>query len=180
MVELVTRAEWTRRTAELGPTVSGTASYNIPSDVDRILHLAVAGSPWAASDEQTEQEIAAHTVVRRARGLYATTFSSTGVEQITLSPTPETSGDTIAALVVYVPTLLSDSDETSLAKIPTRFHRAIVDYAAGIGFGSDEDNVDLKTYHLSEFERRLEDLKGLRLSRLSRNPVQMKIRGVHY
>jgi hypothetical protein len=58
-------------------------------------------------------------------------------------------------------------------------HRAIVDYAAALAFGSIEDNPDLRDSYDQQFERRLADLRRLRRSRTGRGPRTMKVVGYH-
>jgi hypothetical protein len=65
--------------------------------------LSVDGKPYSSYDEEGVQEIVTESIPIGVRGVYYTTFSVTGVEQISLYRTPTVAGSSVRALIVYRP-----------------------------------------------------------------------------
>ncbi len=171
------RAEWTRATIELGPTVLGTQFYVLPTTVDRILKVYVGDVGYEPTDEDTIKLLNTGAVLSRSNGFYWIHYDATGTQQVGLYPSPGASGTTIQALVVQPPAELDDDADVPV--VPTRFHRAICDYAAAQAFGSLEDNPELRTFYENEFDGKVQDLGKLRQSRQHRGVIQLKIQGYH-
>ena len=160
------RSDWTQRTAEIGPTVNGTAIYGVPSNFHRLRNLSVGGVPYQrVPDRQTAEEILAGTLAFRAPGIYWVHFDDFSVEYIQISPAPDSDGVSITGRIVFIPNDMDDdSDEPAL---PAFAHRGIVDDAAAQAYGLDEDNVELTQFYTARFEQRVAELRALRRARAS-------------
>lgn len=111
-------------------------------------------------------------------GLWTINFQTDGDDEVTLWPTPSEAGLTITADAVIEPTALANP--TDEPKVPERFRRALVDYAAAHAFGGEEDNPELRRFYQEEYDVRLSRLRQLRMSREGSGVVQMQVEGWHY
>lgn len=179
-VELCVRAEWTRKKADIGPTVADQATYAVPSDYHRGLTLTISGRTYTATDEEDGDEL---TVDRRwlppGTGVYWTDHDDEGNEVIGVHPTPASDGLEALLRYVYRPAVLvEDDDEPSV--LPIEFRRGIVEYAKSLAYGALEDNSEQEAFYLDKFERIAARLAALRVSRHGRGPAQMRVQGVHW
>lgn len=172
--ELCVRSEWTRSNVVLGPTVSDTIAYNLPSTVHKPLSLYVDGYLYTPADERVIRQIETGELRQRAFGFWWISFTSSGVEQVSLYPTPSSAVDLTLLAVVYPDEMTDDTDEPA---VPSDFHRAVVDYIAAISLGGSEDNFELRLSYQEQFERQVGRLRRHRLSRTGRGPVEMRIAG---
>lgn len=164
--ELAVRSEFLQRTADLGPTVSGTNSYSVPANMHRIMFLSLGTTPYVrAKNRQYTEEIAAGTRALRAPGVYWIHRDGLGAEYVNLYPAPTSSGTSINARIVFIPGDLSSGTDVPI--VPTFSHRAIVDYAAAQAYALAEDNTDLANQFMADFERRLGQVKELVRGRAS-------------
>lgn len=177
------RGEWTRATLEFGPTVADQADYTLPASLngeagERILEVTVDGRDYGLGSPEKGRGLQLGDLFLRGYGLAWISHDSSANEQLSLYPTPTESGLSISALCVVEPEELSDSNLT--VKLPYRFRSAIVDYAAAQGFGSDEDNAELRTFYEQRFEDKVAELLALRNSRARRGGAQIQIEGIHF
>lgn len=175
--ELCVRAEWTRATVSIGPTVADQAAYSLPSTVARPLKLYVNGLPgWEPSDEETALRLASNDLYLRARGIWYISYSSAGAESIVLYPTPDEAGQSISLVAVVYPTEMS-TDASSPAS-PADFNRYLLAYAKGTALGEIEDAAELQAFHMTQFEEGVARLRARRTSRVGHGPIQARIAGV--
>lgn len=172
------RSEFTRKTADIGPTVLDQAAYALPADFDRGLRLTVDAVPYRLSDQEDGEELALNNRQFGSQAIYYQSFDSSGTEQYSLYPAPATAGLTIALTYVFTPADLSAGSDTP--SVPARFHRAITDYARGEAFGVLEDNPELEQFYKDKFEAKVGELAQLRIARAGRGPAQMRVSGVHW
>jgi hypothetical protein len=176
---LVTDSEWLRVLASAGPTVAGTAAYALPTGTYRVLRLEVNRIPYEHTDERTAREFEAGSLYYRlpsGSGFYWLSNSS-GTDQISLYPTPTTSGLSVYADVVKEPTELSGGSDVPV--VPARFHRAIVEYVKWVAYRSLEDDLDAGADAKNEYDRYVAELRALRNSRGGRAPMRPRIVGIH-
>jgi hypothetical protein len=142
---------------------------------DRILEVIVDGDEYLrGTASQARQLEAGNFYLNGAEGIYYLANNAAGDEALAIWPKPDTAGLTIVARAVIEPVELTGTDEP---KVPPRFRRAIVDYAAAMAFATQEDNPELRSYYQQEFDVRVSRLKQLRLSREGGGVVQMAIEG---
>jgi hypothetical protein len=178
--ELCVRSEWTRANLSLGPLVDGQAAYTLPATVNRVLKVKINGKPLLPADEETVDQIKADDLrlASGAHGLYWLSFNASGVESVSVYPTPgltDVGLSLIANCVVYPAVMDDDNDPPA---VPTDFHRAVRDYAAAKAYGFREDNIELRAFHDQEFENAVERLRRLRFARVGRGHTRMRIEGV--
>ncbi len=159
--KLATESEWYKAERELGPTVADQAAYALPTDVYRVLELEVGGYEYKPGDRKQIARLNRHEIVLTpgTAGLWWRSYSSSNVQQISLYPTPGTAGTSIIAYVIERPALMTDDADVPV--VPEEFRQAIVDYAAGIGFGGDEDNADMRVFYQDQFDRRVIELRKM-------------------
>lgn len=167
--ELCTRSTWTRKQVEFGPTVIAQAAYTPPASFsasvgERLLSVWVNSLPYRRVDPEQQLEIAQGDRALRDYGIYWISFTSAGVEQVSIYPAPTVAGQSIIGRVVVEPTALSSG--TDIPTVPARFHRAIVDYAAARGFELQND-ADSQASYQAAFDAAVADLTALRLTRES-------------
>jgi hypothetical protein len=170
------RAEWTRATLELGPTVDGQATYAFPADASRILTLKVGGYPLAPGDAGMVDDLILDRAYLRAYGIWYLEHEADGDEVVRIYPTPgpTAAGQALSAYCIVVPEDLELEDEP---KVPADFQSGIRDYAAALIYGYTEDTFDLRQMHYGEFERQTNRLRALRMSRRGRGGVRMRVEG---
>ena len=173
--ELAIRAEWTRKTANIGPTVVDQAAYALPADLDRILRLSVNGEPYVPNDEEDAENLTLGDRSLSAYGAYRLTWDSLGAEKVSLYPVPSTAGLAVNLLYVYEPADMSnDTDEP---KVPKRFRRAIADYAKAEALSGSEEDLESHAYYKARFEEKVQELSELRVKREGRSARQVRIVG---
>lgn len=158
-MELTTQSEWLRVTENIGPTQNGVFSYPLPANFWTVKKVTVSGVPYASATEETVDQIVGGRL-RATGALYYLTFDDMGGEQLSLYPVPTAPTPLVLRYVARPPTLVSDEDVPVVPKI-----RGIIDYAASIGFGSDEDNAELRTFYKQQFDIAVAELKRLRRNR---------------
>ena len=179
--ELTARAEWSR-VYYTDTTVADQEDYTLPANLYRILDVQLSGIPqYLATDEEIAHIRAGNLIQNRdytGSNLYWLEGNSSGVDHLTLYPTPTDAGNTILLIYVSIPAALEDDDDTPV--IPSTFHRAIVNYAAARAYELLEDDKDLADRHTLDFETGVERLRRLRYSRKGRGATQLRVSGTHY
>jgi hypothetical protein len=172
--ELTVRGEWRRAELELGPTVAGQESYEVPNGVARIRKLYVNGRQFVPIDEAQATKLKLNDLLLRSYGAYWLSFQD-AVESVSLYPAPSTADLPIMATVaLYPPDLIEDEQEPI---VPNDYRRAIVDYAAALAYGYQEDNPELRVFHMDEFDKAVAKLRRHRYTRGAAGPVQMRVTG---
>lgn len=178
--ELYTQAEWGRALVST-TTVAGQVPYAIPqlddSTGERVLKVWVDNLPYEQSSDDQTGNLAIGDLRLDGYGLYYLRGSESGDEFLFLYPTPTVSGKAIDILLVREPAPLTLS--TDVPKLPARFHRAIVDYAASQAYGA-AGNPDAQAFYQERFNAKVVELFRLRNARAGRGPVQMQVEGWHY
>lgn len=176
-IKLVCESGWNR--ANITYTgVTDQEAYELDSSIYRILKVFVGGYVYSPQDEESIVRQKVNEIWRRGNGTFWLSFDEVGAESLSIYPTA-TEDDEIVVLSIVRPALLENDDDEPSA-CPREFQRGIVDYAAAIALGSVEDAVDLRAFHMQEFERALAGLAALRNSRVGQGPRQVRVQGIHY
>jgi hypothetical protein len=173
---MVAEADYRRKVASLGTTVSGTAAYNIASDVIDIRQA------WIGSDlyERTSYDVVRDLVAGRRDlvgdgGVFAPYDDSSGVPQIVFYPTPSTTGDTITAEESY-----QSSDLTYGSAAATILPSHLMSYLAD-GVLADvydyQAREDMADKYESRFEAGIDKLRRYKNSRVGSGPGRISLRG---
>jgi hypothetical protein len=178
--ELVTRSEWGKALVSV-PTVANQAAYALAAESanlgERILRLWADGKQLDQSSESEARSVALGNQILNSDGLYWISFDAAGVEKVSIYPAPTEDGLLIEVELVPEPAPLANPTDTP--KLPKRFHRAIVDYAASEAYAANGDQ-DRQVYFQQRFEGKVADLSILRNSRQGRGVVQMQVENWHY
>lgn len=175
--EAVARSEWRRAIINLGPTVAGTASYTLPTNVVRILAGLQIGTaeyhPIGQSDLWGAQSGRLHITPA-----WRLSYTSTGTRQIILDDPPDTSGDAINALVALLPDTLTANDSPIF---PEDLHPGLVDGAAATGLSRYAEQRSAAEWHEARFREMIQELKR-RASTMGQptGPVQVGVFGYHF
>jgi hypothetical protein len=173
---LVCRAEWLRAGLELGPTAADQEAYSLSGAIHRVRKLKVDGTPYLASSEEQVDELKQNWKSLRCAGVYWISFDGDAAESVSLYPLPTQAGLSIKALCsVYPAILVNDDDEP---QVPCEYRRAIVDYAAALAYGYQEDNPELRGFHEDEFNNAVAGLRRLRTAKQAAGPVQVRVAGM--
>ena len=164
-------------TTALTTTVADTAAYTATAGVVDIDAVLVDGQPYEnVSRSQYEGVIAGHVYASGARW-YTTNFTSAGVLQIVLYPTPSESG--LAITVREVKQIVAPTWASDDPVFPEDFDYALEN--AGIAIGKarlDEELVDADWFR-GQFEGDILRLKRRRSGR-SGGVRQIGIAGYHF
>jgi hypothetical protein len=174
--ELCTQAGWTRANVTVGPTVADQVAYALPAEVFEVLTVYVNGLPYDLAGEDDVAEIGFGTYRLRVRGVWWISYAASGVESISLYPTPSEALSLTVNAVVYPDPMVADTDTPAC---PTGWDRALHEYVQAVSIGGSEDDMDRKQLHMDEFDRQVARLRQHRIRRSSgtRGAV-MRIRGV--
>lgn len=174
-IKLATQSGWNRATLDF-TAVTDQEFYPLPESVYDIRQVFVGGRPYGYQDEKTVRRIEDTALTLRGNGIFWQTFNADAEEGIGLYPTVE-EGTAIAVIAVVRPEPLTEDEDVPSA-VPPEFRRGIIDYAAAQSYNV-EDNVELRSFYQTEFDRTVSELKQMRLTRVQSGPVQVRVVGVH-
>lgn len=198
--ELCVRAEWTRATFDIGPTVAGQRDYAIPPAITagqddgsaeeggaegeetvergavyRPLRVWVAGALYTPTSDEEIDGILGDRLRLKASGLWWLSEDEDGVEEFSLYPTPSQSGLSVVARCIVFP--LNLREDTDVFQPPEDFHQAPIYYAAARSLGGSEDDLEARAYYMDQYDGLVGRLKRLRKSRTGMGPVRMRLEG---
>ena len=174
--EFCVQSGWTQGAVDLGPTVADQAAYELPEEVYEPLEVYVNDRPYDAATKRIVKEIGAGTYRLRARGVWWLSVDATGVQSISVYPTPSEALPLEADCVVYPPAM---EDDTDTPAAPKNFHRALHEYVQAISLGGSEDDLERKQVHMDEFERQAARCRQHRIRRKSGSGgAQMRVVGL--
>lgn len=171
---LVADSLWRKAVVTIANTVAGTSAYALSDDVVDLEWARINGvrhyRVGTGELEDVRDGIRSKT---GSGGLFAPTFSATGVESIDLYPTPAASGLAIEALcALQAPELDDDAD---VPAVPLDFHEDLADAAIAYGLRRlDERLQDAAAYEQS-FLIRVEELRRRRNSRQGSGPSRIAL-----
>jgi hypothetical protein len=171
-------AECFRKSAVVaGGTVANQAAYSRPTDLVRAYSVTVDGVTYEGAQHDDIAGIANGTLLVSGPGLLFTeTVDAAGVEQLTLSPTPSSSGDVIEVYGAYRPPALLIDNSVPL-RIDDEAEEGLLAgvYATALSRPS-EARFDLATPHEQVFQAAAEALRLRTKRRLRpRGPVQIRL-----
>lgn len=175
--ELCARAEWLQATLNFGPTVAGQQAYDVPSNVEKYLRVAVNAVPFHKVDEaqvQWTNDGVLVYLVESGSGAYYSMSDAAGVEKLVLFPTPGVDGQAISVTSVLTP---PDITEDVNPVTPIRFDCFIFAWAGWKAYEAQQDNPEMGAYYAQQFEDGVAQLRLLRYSRAGREPFVAKVAG---
>lgn len=173
---LVGGAKWRKLERDLGPTVVDQARYTLADDVVDVLSVRVGGSaPYRLISIEDLWELQSGESFRTTtRGLFAPAYDDDSeAEAVELSPTPDTAGLAVKALVAVLPPALGVSDTP---KVPEDFHMTGIK-AGVIADGLkliDEQHAEGQVWE-GEFTDAVERLRRRRVGRVGRGPAAIRL-----
>lgn len=183
--ELCAESAYTQAQREFGPTVAGTADYELEDDVIRVKALRLEGSrPWIPLklEDIWDLEAGAATFSLGAVGGFAETWtefgtsSAEGLPRVKLYPTPGESGQTIKTLCIIRPAPLDVSSDLP-PHLPDDFHEYVVEGAIALGLRRDDEREDGAAPYEARFKEAIQRLAARQRKRVGRGPIQARVSG---
>jgi hypothetical protein len=174
---MVADSHWLTEKITLGPIVAGTNHYALPVNVVQLLNVRVNGYAYdrKSADEIDDLGISDAWVRGRYRGFYSPEWTSAGVGEILIWPTPTTVVP-FTARVAIVPepmTNLTAAGEYPL--LPVDFHEDLVDGALATVFRRDDERLGEADQLEARFVGRIHDLRGRKKSRVGGGIARVKL-----
>lgn len=179
--QLSARAFWFSEEVSLGNTVNGQERYSVADDVVRIEELLVGSAIYpAVSTRQLYKLKAGHLALSftAGTGVFAPTFSATGVESVALFPVPSSSGTAITAFGSVLPAALSAP--TDVPVIPEDFHEYIRDGAIATGLALVDERVQEADRFETRYEFGVQQLGRRKNMRMAPSPVRAQLAGENF
>lgn len=172
---MVVEGEWIKSRVTIGATQVGEPTYAIDPDIAQLLSVRVNGYRMEQEGADDLEDLNAHDayVVGRTRGFFAADFSTAGLGQIRIYPTPTVAGQAITGRAIMLPPdLVNDADYPSL---PADFHEDLVDGAMATVLLRDDERLS-DAFALEErFRARIKELRGRGKRRIGSGPARIKL-----
>ena len=177
--QLVVKAKWDTRGAQLGNTVIGQADYTLDPNIVDLEKLKVGTKRYRGTgiDEMWDLQNTDATLVPGVAGVFALTYGSDGTPQFSLYPTPDAVA-AIGALAIYTPGDLTADGDYPI--VPEDLHEAIADGAIALGYRLRSENAQEAAEFETRFQTAIGELRARKNTRGAGGPVQIGIRGYHW
>ena len=178
--KMVVRARAYRKSVSVGPTVSGTSDYLLPTDLVEVLEVNVGGLPYGRGTH-TDLAYGAQgwLVLDGIGGIISSEETASGGAEIALYPTPTSSGSTITVRGVFRPSSLTVGVDTTIL-VPDEFLDSLVSGAIATGLARQEYRPDLAQSFEQDYESACEEWRRqLRRRYRGAGPTPIRIRGVN-
>ena len=178
--KMVVRARAYRKSVSVGPTVSGTSDYLLPTDLVEVLEVNVGGLPYGRGTH-TDLSYGAQgwLVLDGIGGIISSEENASGGAEIALYPTPTSSGSTITVRGVFRPATLTVGVDTTIL-VPDEFLDSLVSGAIATGLARQEYRPDLAQSFEQDYEAACEEWRRqLRRRYRGAGPTPIRIRGVN-
>jgi hypothetical protein len=176
---LASISKWVETEVELGPTVIDQELYEVDANIVDLSELIVGEAPYLRVGQRQFFRLKAGTLrlSSDANGAFAPRFTSAGLKQFGLYPTPDAAGDTILGFASITP---EDLTGTEVPPFPDDLERAVLDGAKVVLYQDVDENPEEAAIYDDRFRLAAEDLRRRRNSRLGSGPVQILKKGVHW
>lgn len=175
---LAIRSDWTRQFLPLGATVANQSAYTLPSAVAEIHELKVGTTPYTRMGVQSLWDLQGSiTSIEGTGGVYAPSYTATGIEGIEIYPTPAEVA-TITADVTAVPADLGGPRDCPI--VPPDFHQSICEGAMADAFAYIDENIATADRYEARYETAIQDLAKRRNRKVGGGPSFIQIEGVHF
>lgn len=177
--QLVVKAKWDTRIADLGSTVVGQADYSFDPNIVDLEKLRVGGSRYRATgiDEIWDLQETDATLVPGVPGVYAITYKSDGTPQFTLYPAPDAVAS-MSGLAIFTPADLTNNSDYPI--VPEDFHEAIADGAIALGYRLRSEDAQEAADFENRFQAAIVELRVRKNTRGGSGPVQIAVKGYHW
>lgn len=178
--KMVVRARAYRKSVSVGPTVSGTSDYALPTDLVEVLEVSVGGLPYGRGTH-TDLAYGAQgwLVLDGIGGIVSSEETASGGAEIALYPTPTTNGTAITVRGVFRPASLTVGVDTTIL-VPDEFLDSLVSGAIATGLARQEYRPDLAQSFEQDYESACEEWRRqLRRRYRGAGPTPIRIRGVN-
>jgi hypothetical protein len=176
-----TESKWLTKNLAVGTTVAGTADYPIASDVLQLESVVIDGAEYGRVNEFDILDVQ-HGRAFVDVPVFAQSFSGAGADQITLFPTPTTSGLAITGKAVMVPPdLVTGSGAGSAPVFTTDLHSVVLDGAIAIGYLRSDERPDMAGEHEQRFRDGVLRATRRRVKRASgHGPFRAALMGIDF
>ena len=176
----VAESQWQMQQLELGPTVAGTATYALPSNVADVAGLFTqdgAETPVPYGRASTEMLWAVKAGTSRltgSGGVFAPAFDDDAVPLIELYPAPTKTGVSVSALAAMIPAAMATGDSPV---IPLDMHGDLKDGAIALGLLRIDERPDSAALFQARFDAMVAKLTKRKKSRVGSGSSRMRVRG---
>lgn len=184
-LDQVAQSQWLLETVTLGTTVAGTTVYPLGTspEIVEVLGLKVGSYAWDRVGLQDMWDLTTGTATFTGLGgVFAPNYDATGTAQVSLFPTPTTSGIAIQVIAAVLPTALADGTGTVNTPVtPTDTHGALVDGVTSLVLRRVDERPDLAQNYEGVFASSTEEIRRRKNSLVrGRGPIQMQVAGYHW
>lgn len=176
---LAVASGWSRAIVSIGDTVADQSAYTLPESVTEIHELRIGTTPYRRVGVQSMWDLQGDlTGLDGSGGVYAPNYTTAGMDEISINPTPGESGEEITALATITPGDLSNKRE--VPAVPPDFHQSICEGAMADAFAYIDENIGAADRYEARFDAAVEKLSRRRNKRVGGGPAYVQVEGVHY
>lgn len=177
--QLVVKAGWDTRIADLGSTVVNQADYTFDSNIVDLDKLRVGSIRYRGTgiDEIWDLQNTTATLVAGVAGVFAITYKADGTPQLTLYPTP-TAVAAMSGLAIFTPADLTNDGDYPI--VPEDLHENIGDGAIALGYRLHSENAQEAADFETRFQTAIGELRARKNKRGGGGPVQIGVKGYHW
>lgn len=176
--ELNRRAQYARRTPNIGPTVPGQAAYALPADFVLPIRVTLAGSPIPATDAESVAEYAANKMILGVDSVWYITDDDAGAKHLYLYPAPGPIPVPLTMEFVRRPPDLENPTDAP-TWLPEEFHPYLIHYVGREYFRGIEDDPEMGQLHADQFDQGVSQLAAFRIMEVNGDrPFQFRVLGV--
>jgi hypothetical protein len=171
---MVGESLWRGVEKPVGVTVAEQDAYPVDVDMLNLRLLSVNGVTYGQVSPEQMWSVVSGDGWLCGDGVFSQSYDAAGVAQVKLWPVPSTDGLVIQGLMAFEPPDLGTNDSPIF---PSHLHSYWRDGVYADAYEIVGVRQDLAQIHEGRFERGIEMLARLKVSRLGGGPVQARIAG---
>lgn len=178
--KMVVRARAYRKSADIGPTVSGQRDYLLPSDNVEVHEVLVDGMPYGrATHTDLSYGAQGWVVLEGIGGVVTSEEDASGGAELALYPTPTQSGLSVLVRGIFRPDDLVVGQDSRI-RVPDEFLDSLVSGAIATGLERQEYRPDLAQMFEQDFSDACEEWRRqIRRRYRGAGPTPIRILGTN-
>jgi hypothetical protein len=178
---LVVESRFREALVALDTTVAGQGAYDLPAEYANVHAVLIGTAEYERTGPVTIMGLKSGRLGWRftpgSGGFFAPAFSATGVAQVELFPAPETTGDTITALVATEPPAFSGDSDVPI--LPSHLHKYIAYGAIAELLALDEERMQEADRFEGMYQAGILAVTRYKNRRVGSGSGQIKVTGYH-